>query len=43
MNELVAELNASYGLDKPVLEGYFSWLSKAVKGNLENPGSSISR
>ena len=31
-DELVAELNASYGLDKPVLEGYFSWLSKAVKG-----------
>ena len=31
-DELVAELNASYGLDKPVIEGYFSWLSKAVKG-----------
>ena len=31
-DELVAELNASYGLDKPVLEGYFIWLGKAVHG-----------
>ena len=31
-DELVAELNASYGLDKPVLEGYFVWLGKAVHG-----------
>ena len=29
-DELVAELNASYGLDKPVLEGYFVWLGKAT-------------
>lgn len=31
-DELVAELNAAYGLDKPVLEGYFIWLGKAVHG-----------
>ena len=31
-DELVAELNASYGLDKPVLEGYFVWLGKALHG-----------
>lgn len=31
-DELVAELNASYGLDKPVLEGYFVWLGKAFHG-----------
>ena len=31
-DELVAELNASYGLDKPVLEGYFVWLGKAIHG-----------
>ena len=32
-DELVAELNASYGLDKPVLAGYFSWLGNAVRGD----------
>lgn len=31
--ELVAELNASYGLDKPVIVGYFGWLGKAVRGD----------
>ena len=31
-DELVAELNAAYGLDKPGLEGYFIWLGKAVHG-----------
>ena len=31
-DELVEELNAAYGLDKPVLEGYFIWLGKAVHG-----------
>ncbi|MDD2959010.1 MAG: ABC transporter permease [Lachnospiraceae bacterium] len=31
-DELVADLNASYGLDKPVLPGYFSWLGKAIRG-----------
>ena len=28
----LAALNAKYGLDKPVLEGYFIWLGKAVHG-----------
>ena len=43
-DELVAELNASYGLDKPVLEGLFlSGLEKLFMVNLENPGFSISR
>ena len=32
-DELVAELNASYGLDKPVLAGYISWLGNAVRGD----------
>ncbi len=32
-DELVAELNASYGLDKPVLAGYFSWLGNAIRGD----------
>ena len=32
-DELVAELNASYGLDKPVLAGYISWLENAVRGD----------
>ena len=31
--ELLADLNASYGLDKPVLEGYFVWLKDAVRGD----------
>lgn len=31
--ELVEELNASYGLDKPVIAGYFSWLKNAVRGD----------
>ena len=30
--ELLSELNASYGLDKPVLHGYFLWLKDAVRG-----------
>ena len=35
-DELVAELNASYGLDKPVLEGYFVWLGKLLRGDMGN-------
>ena len=31
--QLVAELNASYGLDKPVIAGYFVWLKDAVRGD----------
>ncbi len=30
--ELKAELNAAYGMDKPVLVGYFTWLGNAVRG-----------
>lgn len=31
--ELVAELEADYGLDKPVIQGYFVWLGGAVRGD----------
>lgn len=31
--EWVAQLNASYGLDKPILIGYFRWLSDFAQGN----------
>lgn len=31
--ELVADLNAAYGLDKPVIAGYFVWLKDAVRGD----------
>ena len=30
--EWIAQLNASYGLDKGVVAGYFSWLSDAIRG-----------
>ena len=42
-DELVAELNAAYGLDKPVLEGISSGLEKLFMVNSENPGFSISQ
>ena len=31
--EWLKELNAQYGMDKGVIEGYFTWLKSAVKGN----------
>lgn len=31
--EWIAELNAQYGMDKGVVQGYFVWLSNAVRGN----------
>lgn len=31
--ELLDDLNAAYGLDKPVLQGYFVWLGDAIHGN----------
>lgn len=31
--EWLAQLNASYGMDKGVIPGYFVWLSDAVRGN----------
>ncbi len=31
--EWMAQLSASYGMDKGILAGYFSWLGNAVKGN----------
>ena len=31
--EWLAQLNASYGLDKPFLIGFFSWLGDFVRGN----------
>ncbi|MDL2301723.1 ABC transporter permease [Lachnospiraceae bacterium OttesenSCG-928-D06] len=30
--EWIAELNAQYGMDKGMVQGYFIWLSSAVKG-----------
>ena len=30
--EWLAELNANYGLDKPIIQGFFGWLGKAVQG-----------
>ena len=41
--ELLADLNASYGLDKPVLEGYFVWLKDAVRGDFGESGFGHSR
>lgn len=29
----IAEMNAAYGMDKGAIQGYFIWLSNAVKGN----------
>ena len=31
-DEWVAQLNASYGLDTGVIQGYFRWAAKAVRG-----------
>ncbi len=31
-DELLAQLNASYALDKPILPGYFTWLGDALRG-----------
>ena len=31
--EWLADLNAQYGMDKGVVQGYFVWLGNAVKGN----------
>lgn len=31
--ELLDDLNAAYGLDKPVLQGYFVWLGDAIHGD----------
>lgn len=31
--EWMAQLSASYGMDKGILAGYFSWLGNAVRGN----------
>ena len=30
--EWLGELNANYGLDKPIIQGFFGWLGKAVQG-----------
>ena len=30
--EWLAELNANYGLDKPIIPGFFGWLGKAAQG-----------
>ena len=30
--EWLAQLNASYGLDSGIIQGYFTWASKAVRG-----------
>lgn len=32
-SEWLKELNAQYGMDKGVIEGYFTWLKSAVKGD----------
>lgn len=32
-DQWVAELNASYGLDQPILLGYVNWLKEFVRGN----------
>lgn len=29
----IQELNAAYGMDKGIIQGYFTWLSNAAKGN----------
>ena len=31
-DEWVAQLNASYGLDTGVIQGYFRWAAKAIRG-----------
>ncbi|HIR76143.1 MAG TPA: ABC transporter permease [Candidatus Choladousia intestinipullorum] len=31
--EWLAQLNASYGMDKGIIPGYFVWLSDAIRGN----------
>lgn len=31
--EWLGELNANYGLDKPIIQGFFGWLGKAVQGD----------
>lgn len=31
--EWIAQLNASYGLDRPIIIGYFSWLGDFFRGN----------
>ena len=31
--EWLAELNAQYGMDKGIIQGYFIWLGNAVRGN----------
>ncbi len=31
--DLLAQLNALYGMDKSILEGFFSWAGNAVQGN----------
>lgn len=31
--EWMAQLNASYGLDKDIIPGYFTWLSGAIRGD----------
>ncbi|HRR89549.1 MAG TPA: hypothetical protein P5161_02060 [Eubacteriales bacterium] len=30
----LAELNAQYGMDKNVFEGFLTWLGQAIQGNL---------
>ena len=30
--EWLGELNANYGLDKPIIQGFFGWLGKAAQG-----------
>ena len=42
-DELVAELNAAYGLDSRFWRAILSGLEKLFMVNLENPGFSISR
>lgn len=32
-DEWLAQLNASYGLDKDIIPGFFTWLADAVRGN----------
>ena len=32
-DEWISQLNASYGLDKGIVPGYFTWLSDAVRGH----------
>ncbi|MBO5767924.1 MAG: diguanylate cyclase, partial [Clostridia bacterium] len=32
-DQWIAELNAQYGMDKGVIQGYLTWLKSAVKGD----------